>query len=734
MKKTAIIFTILATMLSVSWRFPTNIEGAVAFWPLSDLNDRAGVNSPLKKHGQVEFIALASQEAEWSKARGGDGMAAKLNGGWLDAGQGADDELNLNGKNVSILVRFKADKVEGLTPLIGKAGNDQNVAYSLFLTKDGNDVFLESRMGSDEIAGAHMLRYKLPQDEVNKWHDVVLRFNGQISQLYVDGVLRDDEVTVGEIRNWNRRPVLIGAQYKSEFGYADATDGQVEARFNGLIDHVMLWGKYISDDELKYVSGVKALKDGKPEYYHEKYRPQFHFSAKKNWLNDPNGLVYYDGVYHLFFQYLPPNRPGAYKDWGHAISKDLVHWEQINHHITPHKVWSGCWSGSAVVDSNNTAGLQTGKDKTIVAFITSGGNPSAGLGPLCTQTMAYSNDGGKTFTYYDQNPVINNINRENRDPKVVWDEDSKQWIMSLFMDKDYDFGIFASTDLKKWKQLSTFSLEGVRECPGFEPLVVDGDKSKKKWVFFGANGDYVIGAFDGKRFNPETKVLRGDYGLNFYAPQTWSNTPDGRCVMVAWMPTERYPGMPFTQQMNFPTELTLQTTPEGVKAFRLPVKEIQNLYSAHYKGGTEILKKLDGDTYEMNFEVDVKNKSTFTFMLRNVKLTYDAITNMLSCGGDPVRGGMTPDSWISRDKAEINESNNMGRAPLNPIKGKIKLKILLDRNTIEVFANNGAVVLSSCYMPKDEKPVYSFSGIEGAKLQSVDVYSLKSAWPQLSKN
>nr|WP_068888788.1 GH32 C-terminal domain-containing protein [Pedobacter panaciterrae] len=731
MKKLPVTLTIIAIVLSLSWQLSGNFEDAVASWSLSDLNDRAGINSQLKKHGSVEFIVLTSDEAKASKERGGDAMVARLNGGWLDAGQGINDELNLNGKNASILVRFKADKVEGMSPLVGKAGNDQNMAYSLFLVKSDNDVFIESQMGSDEIAGLHMLRYKLPPDEINKWHDVVIRFNGQVSQMYVDGLLRDEEVTVGEIRNWNRRPVLIGAQYKNEFGYANVTNDQVEARFNGLIDHVVLWEKYISDEQLKYVSGVKELKDGKPQYYHEKYRPQFHFSAKKNWLNDPNGLVYYDGVYHMFFQYQPPHRPGAYKDWGHATSKDLVHWEQINNHITPHKVWSGCWSGSAVVDSNNTAGLQTGKEKTIVAFITSGGNPSAGLGPMCTQTMAYSNDGGKTFTYYDQNPVIKNIYKENRDPKVVWDEDSKQWIMSLFMDKDYDFGIFASTDLKNWKHLSTFSIEGVRECPGFEPLFVDGDKSKKKWIFFGANGDYVIGTFDAKNFKPETKVLRGDYGLNFYAPQTWSDTPEKRCVMLAWMPTERYPGMPFTQQMNFPTELTLRTTPEGVKAFRLPVKEIQNLYSVRYKGKSEILKKLTGDIYEMNFEVNVKDKSSFTFMLRNVKLTYNANTNMLSCGGDPVRGGMTPDSWISPKETEINELNNMGRAPLKPVNGKIKLKILLDRNTIEVFANNGEVVLSSCFMPKDEKPVYSFNSKDGAALQVVNVYSLKSAWPEL---
>jgi len=735
MKKTLITAIIALMMLSASGQVPDNDKDAIAAWSFSDMNDMTATNSRLKKYGNVEFIQLSPTEAEASKARGGDGIAAKFNGGWLDAGQGIDNELNLTGKNITILVRVKPQHVKGFTPLIAKAGNDQNIAYSIALNKIGEDTYIESQMGSDEIAGAHSLMYKLPENEITQWHDILLRFNGKVSELYVDGLLRDDEVTVGEIRDWNQRPLLIGAQYKKEYGYAEASLDQVEARFEGLLDHVMLWNRCLADDEVEKFSGVTELKDGKPEYYKEKYRPQFHFSAKKNWLNDPNGLVYYDGVYHLFFQYQPPHRPGAYKDWGHAISKDLVHWEQIPNHITPHKVWSGCWSGSAVVDVNNSAGFQTGKEKAIVAFITNGGNPAAGLGPMCTQCIAYSNDGGNTFNYYDQNPVLANVYKENRDPKVVWDEVSKKWIMSLFMDKDYDFGLYASADLKEWEFLSTVSIEGVRECPGFQPLPVDGDKSKRKWVFFGANGDYVIGSFDGTHFTPETKVLRGDYGLNYYAAQTWSDTPDDRCVIIAWMPTERYPGMPFTQQMNFPTELTLRTTPNGIKAFRMPISEIKKLYDKEYrwnnktiKEGNNLFKELNGDLFDMDIEIDVKKSSSFKIGLRNVTLSYDAEKRVLSCGGDPVKNGIIPDTWISANKSEIDSTNNMGRAPLVPVDGKIKLRILLDRTTVEIFANDGEAVISSCFMPQDDKVTYSLSSTGEAKLMKAAVYTLKSAW------
>ena len=704
-----------------------NFKDAVVVWHLSNSND-----SRLTAHGDVQFVSLNGKDAKASKKRGGDGIAARFNGGtWFDAGQGTNDELNLTGKNVSILVRMKADTVKGFTPLISKAGNDQNIAYRISLNVRGGDVYIETMMGSDDIAGAHLLKYKIPEEEVTQWHDIVLRFNGKISELFVNGVLRDDEVTAGDIRDWNRRPVLIGAQYKQPYGYADFEEGQVEAVFEGLIDHIALWNKCLTDKEVMKLSGVTGLIDGKPEYYTEKYRPQFHFSAKKNWLNDPNGLVYYDGVYHLFFQYHPPHRPGAYKDWGHAISTDLVHWEQIPHHITPHKVWAGCWSGSAVVDVNNVAGFQTGKEKAIIAFITMGGDSRSGIGPLATQCIAYSTDGGTTFTYYDQNPVIRNICGSNRDPKVVWDEMSQKWIMSLFMGGN-DFSFFSSSDFKEWKQLSTTSLSGDAECPGFEALPLDGDATNKKWLLFGAKGDYMIGSFDGTNFKPETEVIRGDHGNSYFAGMTWNNAPDGRCIKIAFMPTKRFPGMPFEQQMTIPTEVSLRTTPEGMKVFKMPVPEIRNLYEKEHQWQNEnikdnnIFKDLNGDLYDFEIEVDVNPSSSFEIGLRNITLYYDAGKKILSCGGKPpieVEG-----AWARRNRPNKNSTNNLGEAPLSPIDGKVKLRILLDRTSIEIFGNDGQIVITSAFIPDDDNKTYSFTSNDGVKLVNAKVYSLKSAW------
>lgn len=696
-------------------------EGAVAVWMLSDLKDSASENSELKKHGDVTFVILQGEEAEASKVRGGDGIVAKFNGGWLEAGQGIDNELNLSGKQISLLVRVKANRVTGYTPILTKAGNDQNLAYNVALNPQGKDIYVEVLLGSDDIAGAHLLKYKMPKEDLNKWHDIAFRFNGEMSELYVDGLLRDDEVTVGEIRDWNRRPMMIGGQYRDGAGYADNQDNQVEFVLDGLIDHIVLWSRYLSDEEIAEYSGVKSLQDGRPAYYSENYRPQFHFSAKKNWLNDPNGLVYYDGVYHMFFQYMPPHRPGAYKDWGHAVSRDMVHWEQTSNHITPHKVWSGCWSGSAVVDEHNVAGFQKGDQKTIVAFITNGGHPDAGLGPLCTQCLAYSTDGGKTFTYYDRNPVIRNIHNANRDPKVVWDEDSKQWVMSLYMDKGSEYGLFTSNNLKDWRQVSTFVLDGDSECPGFVPLLVDGDVNNRKWLFFGANGRYQIGSFDGTNFKPETETLDGDFGKNLYAAMTWSNVPDGRCLHLAWMRTRQYPDMPFEQQMNFPTEVTLRNTPNGLRAYRVPAREISKLYDKTYRfknmpltNEKNLLGNLNGDLYDMQFEFDMNQSSSFQLGIRGASIRYDADQKMIFCEGPVV-----DNKWVG-----------LGKAPLQSIAGKMKLRVLVDRTSIEIFGNDGEVVITSNFMPALDNVSYSFSADKKVKIINADIYSLKSIWPK----
>ncbi len=298
--------------------------------------------------------------------------------------------------------------------------------------------------------------------------------------------------------------------------------------------------------------------------YDEVYRPQFHFSAKTNWLNDPNGLVFYKGTYHMFFQHNPTGINWGNMTWGHATSPDLIHWKQQDNAIEPDALGT-IFSGSAVVDWNNTSGFQKGKDKPLVAIYACAGDTSPeSKGQPYTQCIAYSPDAGKTWSKYALNPVLKQLAPGNRDPKVIWYAPKSEWIMALFFENS-DYGLFSSPDLKHWKQIQRFTFPGVGECPDFFQIHVEGDTDESKWVFVSASGDYLVGSFDGEKFVPEQKGLRMDGGPNFYAVQTYSDIPkrDGRRIQIAWMNGGSYPNMPFNQQMSFPCRLTLRKTPEG---------------------------------------------------------------------------------------------------------------------------------------------------------------------------
>jgi len=208
--------------------------------------------------------------------------------------------------------------------------------------------------------------------------------------------------------------------------------------------------------------------------YNEKYRPQFHFTPRENWTNDPNGLVYYKGEYHLFFQHNPSGINWGNMTWGHAISKDLMHWREVRDAIEPDELGT-IFSGSAVVDWNNTSGLQTGKENVLVAFYTAAGKFAKPEKPF-TQCIAYSNDRGRTWVKYKGNPVIGNMkDDDNRDPKVIWYEPAKRWIMALFLDAGDEFALLSSEDLKKWDVIQYLMLPRARECPDFFELPVDGN-------------------------------------------------------------------------------------------------------------------------------------------------------------------------------------------------------------------------------------------------------------------
>ncbi|MHC4625271.1 MAG: glycoside hydrolase family 32 protein [Planctomycetota bacterium] len=443
------------------------------------------------------------------------------------------------------------------------------------------------------------------------------------------------------------------------------------------------------------------------ELYNEKYRPQFHFTAKKNWINDPNGLVYYKGEYHLFFQHNPFGVNWGNMTWAYAVSKDLIHWKQLPNAIEPDELGT-IFSGSAVVDRNNTSGLRTGKEDVLVAFYTSAGKHAPIARPF-TQSIAYSNDRGRTWVKYENNPVIGHIRAENRDPKVIWHEPTRTWIMVLYLDGD-DFMLLSSTDIRHWKPLQEIKLRGSDECPDFFELPVDGDASNTRWVFWGGDGRYMVGTFDGRRFTPQTGAIQSRVGT-YSAAQTFSDVPrsDGRRIQIGWT-KGKFPAMPFNQQLSVPCQLTLRSFPEGIRLCRLPVREIEKLRGHRYtlpptilELGRNVLSGISGELLEIQSEIELGDTDEVVFMLRGTPVVYFAKDKVLFC----------------RDR----------KAGLSPVNGRIKLHMLVDRTCVEIFASEGRVSMFLSFpLDTNNTSVELFARWGPARVERLDIWRLKSIW------
>ena len=433
--------------------------------------------------------------------------------------------------------------------------------------------------------------------------------------------------------------------------------------------------------------------------YHERYRPQFHFTPAKGWMNDPNGLVFFDGEYHLFFQHKPDRTTGGPDmSWGHAVSPDLVHWAELPIALAPDER-GYIWSGSAVVDRRNTSGLGSAGAPPLVAMYTAAKDPFA-------QCIASSTDRGRTWAKFASNPVIPHLANENRDPHLVWYEPTRRWVVVLYKDVDDTFCLFDSPDLKRWTELQEFRVRGCGECPDFFPLAVDGDAAKGRWVFTAANGRYLVGTFDGHTFKPEQGVRQVDYGRNYYAVQTYSDAPDGRRIQVAWMRGGRYPRMPFNQQMSFPAELTLHGTSDGPRLFRWPVREIEGLHGKEHRwsdvpvSGAMPLTGVDGELFDVTADIDVGDAAEVGLVVRGEPVTYAVKDQKLTA---------------------------LGTAPLPIVDGHLSLRLLVDRTSIETFADGGRVSLTSCFLPRaDGLSVFAHGGT--ARVRSLVVTELRSAW------
>jgi len=488
----------------------------------------------------------------------------------------------------------------------------------------------------------------------------------------------------------------------------------------------------------KPVLGSKEIKQSdKFEFdYNEKYRPQFHFSPEYGWMNDPNGMVYLDGEYHLFYQYNPYGSMWGNMSWGHAVSTDLTSWTYLPVALSPDSL-GAIFSGSAVIDKDNTAGF--GKD-AMIAIFTSAGKVQA-------QSIAYSTDKGRTFTKYAQNPVLPNPGiTDFRDPKVSWNELSGQWVMALATKQTVTF--FGSHNLKNWTKLSEFgegigSHAAVWECPDLFPMTY---QNKTKWVLLvslnpgGPNGgsatQYFIGDFDGKTFTPDALPypLWLDYGRDNYAGVTFNNIPqsDGRHIFMGWMSNWDYanqvPTKRFRSANTVPRELIIVNNGKHLILSSYPVKEINKLKGEISEMSgldvnkeyviTELLKKNEG-CFEIEMTIRPENARIFGFSLNNaknetLKFNFDNTTGFFSI--DRKQSGLT----------DFNDRFAMGmNAPLIK-RDSYKVRLLVDKASAEIFINDGEITSTTLFFPSEWMNQLKFFSQTGTfSVENIKINNLK---------
>lgn len=440
--------------------------------------------------------------------------------------------------------------------------------------------------------------------------------------------------------------------------------------------------------------------------YDEELRPQFHISQMRGWNNDPNGMFYHEGLYHFFWQCNPAGRNWANMYWGYATSPDMIHWTEHDRALRPFggdvedrhpsMAVKNCFSGSGNVDLNNTAGWQTGDEKTMVLAFTDTG---------CGEAIAYSNDCGKTWRYYKGNPVIEH---KGRDPKLIWYEPGQHWVIACYDEDpevDRNIAIYSSNNLKDWKLES--KIPGYFECAEIFELPVDGDPANTKWVIFAADAQYAIGHFDGKKFTPEHEGKHRVHWGAYYASQCFSNSPDRRVVQVGWARIDT-PNMPFNQTFTVPTNLTLHTTEDGLRMFATPIEELMQLRRPNPKVVSDT--KLVADT---PVEISVQDQ------------LFDIVVS--------VRKG-TASKAVLRFGENVAtydfDSQILDEMPLKMQDGKVSFRVLVDRPMYELIGGGGACYKTS---PRRDmgKPVGTISlTAEGgtATVESLTVYEMESAW------
>ena len=487
--------------------------------------------------------------------------------------------------------------------------------------------------------------------------------------------------------------------------------------------------------------------------YNEPWRPQFHFTPPKNFMNDPNGLVYYNGEYHLFYQYNPQGAEWGHMSWGHAVSADMLHWKNLPVAIPEEPGKFMIYSGSAVVDWHNSSGLCKGADSRnpscLIAIYTAAGTNSQ------KQHLAFSNDRGRTWTNYSGNPIADLHHPDFRDPKVFWYEPERKWVMVAVLADERKAVFLDSRDLKSWVLRGSFEAAGNQkgqwECPDLFELPVGRNRENKKWVLVvnrnpgapagGTGVEYFVGRFDGAHFVNETPItqdLWADYGKDFYATNSFSDIPpkDGRRVWIGWMSNWQYanrePTTAWRGAQSLPRTLSLAQFPDGTRLVQEPVVEAKELRERKLLQVSNLsvsqaiqamrTAKIRGDSLEIESEFASEDAQEMGFRLRK----GGAEETLL--GFVPEKREVFIDRTRSGEVSFAPEFPGRYKAALRQ-NSRVKLHVFVDRSSVEVFVNDGEVVLTDRIYPSpgsDGIELYSDGG--HGKVLSLSIWKLGSVW------
>ncbi len=728
-------------------------DDAVAVWHMADLDDAAGKNSQLEPGGNVEIgVALTDEDRKASLARGGDGKVAKCDGGWFSAEHGADGELNLTGEAMTMCIRLSDPSGKWDTSLFSKFGGHNRLVYNLYTVNLGSGMDLGFELGTDRTQGMYQVKVPIAQIGSGQWHDVIVRNNGKTLELIVDGPTGDMVTAGGALRQNLVEPCLIGAH---------SSNGQPQRPFRGLIDHAALWNRALGDDEAARLCGVKKLTrteaierrarymavteaffeviDSKdPQVYGkaaravreimkaDPHRPAYHFQGPLGWMNDPNGPIYFQGEYHVFFQHNPLSGRGSHDwngiCWGHAKSPDMVHWKDMPLAMVPDTPQdrNGVYSGNTVIDDRGIpTALYTGNVQ---------GHKEA------YTMMAASTDGMVTWkkrVVIDKPPYPGTpVNWDSQ----VWKDGESWYLLSGGAHEGAGTAVlWSSPNLIDWTYCSriyeTNRYGHFWELPYLIPL---GDRHL---LIIGVwPSRYWIGTYDKQMFTftpdkQEAEIL--DYSTWYYSPNPHlfdDKGPDGsrRRIMMGWVlggsPSKN---VPYWEGLHsIPRVMTL----EKGRLIQTPIPELEVLRDRHWQLRDQaitsptpgLLSEIKGDVLEIMATFDRKETTAQRFGVHlrmsddgkeKTTIYYEPASDTFGIDGDFSRRGGSP------DKAPA------GLAQDEPI----TMRIFLDRSVLEVYVN-GRPITERLYPNPDSRSLDVFAEGGHVRLESIDVWQMKSSW------